>query len=271
VDSALLDGRNVRAYLHDGAERRLEAVRTDRNLQLALLRIASDDEADTNDFPYFELASAPEPRRGQWVWAGGNPFKVASGAEPISFARGVLSGATRLDGIRGTADFPYRGDVLVIDAITSTPGYAGGPLVDADGRLLGMIGRMVESRMTHTMVNYAVPVGVLADFIATATSPADSAAAAMQAASPGYHGIKFFELGYRANPVYVERVRRGSPAARAGLRKDDLIIGANGQPVPNLAALERILSDLPAGDALELTVMRDKDIHKFTIVLEEAP
>jgi len=271
VDSGLLDGRNVRAYLPDGTPCRLAPVRADHDRQLALLRMVADDDTNTSGCAWFDLDAAADPVRGTTVWASGNPFKVAAGAEPVSFARGVLAGTTRLDATRGTQDFPYRGEVLVIDAITSTPGFAGGPLVDADGRLLGMIGRMVEARMTHTMLNYAVPARVLADFVRSATDRAAVSAATAQPPRTAYHGIKFFELGYQANPVYVERVRRDSPAARAGIRKDDLIIGADGKPVPKLEALERIIADFLPGDTLELTVLRGDEVRKFSIVLEEEP
>ncbi|HRX86165.1 MAG TPA: trypsin-like peptidase domain-containing protein [Phycisphaerae bacterium] len=271
VDSALLDGRHVRAYLNDGSVRGVQSVRADHDQQLALLQLVAEGESP-GKYPYFDLSGDQPPApRGESVWAGGNPFKVASGAEPISFARGTLSTTTRLDATRGTQDLPYRGRVLVIDAITSTPGFAGGPLVNAGGRILGMIGRIAEARMTHTMLNYAVPADVLASFLAAATAPAGDAPHDTAARKPGYHGIKFFELGYRENPVYVERVRRGSPAARAGLRTDDLIIGADGKPVPNLETLTRLLDGFGPGDTVTFTVMRKKEIHKFEVTLEEEP
>lgn len=272
VDSALLDGRHVRAYLSDGTARRVEPVFADHQRQLALSRLSPEQGDGEERYAWYDLDDAAAPGRGAWVIAGGNPFKVADGAEPISFARGVIGGVTRIDATRGTQDFPYRGEVVLIDAITSTPGFAGGPLVAADGRLVGMVGRMVESRTTHTMMNYAIPAAVLADFVAAAFDPPRRIAETRDAGDvPAYHGMRFFELGYRSNPVYVERVRRQSPAARAGVRTDDLVIGANGQPVPNLETLERILAGLHPGDTLELTVMRDDAVHKLSILLEEAP
>ncbi|MCB9850446.1 MAG: trypsin-like peptidase domain-containing protein [Phycisphaerales bacterium] len=269
VDSALLDGRRARAYLNDGTAYALEPVQSDRDLQLALLKLVPENDTGRKAFPYFDLQQTGEIKRGQWVLAGGNPFKVAGANEPISVARGVLGGLTRLDATRGTQDFPYHGEVLLLDAITSTPGFAGGALVNESGRLVGMVGRMVESRTTHTVLNYAIPANVVRDFVSHATSPDTSTPATTASGKPVYHGIKFFELGYQSNPVYVERVRRGSPAARAGVRRDDLIIGANGMPVPNLEAIERIIAACKPGDTLELTVMRKDVIHKLSIALEE--
>ncbi len=274
VDSGLLNSPNVRAYLYDGSSRHVDIVHADRDLQLALIQLTPGEFADVDQanakYDCFDLGIAPELSIGQTVFAGGNPFKVADKGEYISLSRGVYCGTTKLDATRGTQDFPYRGDVLIIDAITSAPGFAGGALVDAAGKLVGLVGRGVESRFTHTQLNYAIPNTVLAEFIAGGGSSAPTIA--NQSSKKNievYHGIKFFELGYRSNPVYVERVRRRSPAANAGIRKDDLIIGANGRPIAKLKVLERIIDDCEPGDTLELTVLRGEKVKKIRIELEE--
>lgn len=273
IDSGLLDGASARAVLADGTVRAVEIVSADRQRQLALVRLrAPEGAAVPADYPYFALDDAPTVSPGERVLAAGNPFKVAAGAEPVSVAMGVYCGTTRLDASRGTQDVPYRGEVLLIDAITSTPGFAGGALVNAEGRLLGLIGRSVEARTTFTNLNYAVPREVLRSFVAAAleggTGPATETT---PPPAPVYHGIKFFELGYRTNPVYVERIRRGSPAARAGLRKDDLIIGANNAQITSLAAMEQVLEACRPGDTLDLTVLRGNDVKRISIELEAAP
>ncbi len=276
VDSGLLNSPNVRAHLYDGSPRQVELVHADRNLQLALIQLkvgefAAVSEGKDDKYTCFDLSQTPDLTIGQPVFAGGNPFKVADKGEHISLSRGVYCGTTKLDATRGTQDFPYRGDVLVIDAITSAPGFAGGALVDSAGQLLGLVGRGVESRFTYTQLNYAIPSSVLSEFVANASSPDSNKST--KSATKGrdvYHGIKFFELGYRSNPVYVERVRRGSPAASAGIRKDDLVIGANGRPIAKLSVLERLIDECEPGDVLELTVLRGEKVKKIRIELEEA-
>lgn len=276
VDSIVLDSSRIRAALWDGSLVSAEVVYSDRSQQLALLKLGevlNTLDADTNsarNYPYFDLSQQAEVRQGDWVLAGGNPFKVAAGAEPVSIALGVYGGRIKLDATRLARDFPYRGEVLIIDAITSTPGFPGGALVDLNGALLGMVGRVVQSRATNTNVNHAYPLDVLRRFYRVATDP--QARVAQDAASktrPVYHGMKFFELGYRSNPVYVERVRRGSPARKAGVRKDDLIVQANGRSVPNLETLQRIIDDCSPGDTLQLIVMRNDQVRQITIELEE--
>ena len=281
VDSIVLDSNHIRAYLSDGTLAWASVVYADRSMQLALLKLEAatggargDGESPDEQmpYPYFELDERADPPRGAWVMAAGNPFKVAAGAEPVSVALGVLGGRIKLDATRLTRDFPYRGDVLVIDAVTSTPGFAGGAVVDLAGHLVGMVGRVIQARATNTNLNHAYPVDVLMAFYRRAMDPqarteGDGGAKVAHAV---YHGMKFFELGYRSNPVYVDRVRRGSPARKAGVRKDDLIVQANGHSVPNLKTLERIIGDLKPGDTLQLIVMRKDKAIPINVALEEA-
>ena len=135
-----------------------------------------------------------------------------------------------------------------------------------------MTGRVVQSRQTNTNLNHAYPAAVLKAFYDVAIDPEKRLAQSEPIThTPVYHGMKFFELGYRSNPVYVDRVRRGSPARRAGVRKDDLIVQANGRSIPNLEALNRIIDACKPGDELQLIVMRGENVKQITIQLEEEP
>ncbi|NOX57551.1 MAG: trypsin-like peptidase domain-containing protein, partial [Planctomycetes bacterium] len=134
VDSGLLNSQNVRAQMSDGSQFEVELVQSDHGLQLALLQLKPsniiENEPGTIRYPFVELEHSTRPTIGETVYACGNPFKVAARGEDISFSKGVYCGTTKLDATRGTVDFPYRGDVLVIDAITSTPGFSGGGLIN---------------------------------------------------------------------------------------------------------------------------------------------
>ena len=108
---------------------------------------AAVDDAEVGPFPFFDIAcrrpgdALPAAdgavdcdallQPADWVLAAGNPFKVAEGAEPVSISHGVFSTRTRLDAKRRVREFPYHGDVLVIDAATSNPGSPGSALVIA--------------------------------------------------------------------------------------------------------------------------------------------
>lgn len=263
VNSLLIDARRVRVAGADGVLRDAEVVRRDNERQLALIRLsppAADTKFAAN--PFFELAcdKAGESslRPGDWVVVAGNPFKVAEGAEPVSLAHGVFSARTRLDARRANKEFPYHGDVLIIDAITSNPGAPGSAVVDLDGRFVGLIGREVTSNLTHTHLNYAIPRDVLCEFLnddGTKSKPAEAEASVAQD-----WGIRLTRMGYQKLPAMVERVRRGSIAERAGIRPDDVILSVNGTNVSDPDEYDKRLALMRPGEALDLVVRRGRAI-----------
>ena len=257
--------------------------------------------------------AARELSPGDWVIAAGNAFKVAEGAEPVSITHGVFSTRTRLDARRRVKEFPYRGEVLVIDAITSNPGAPGSAVVDLEGRFVGMIGRVVVSNKTHTHFNYAMPRDVLEQFLGDwrdrmkedglAAAPSEGVRGAERvrginaksSRSPGVgevrdppvppwgregkaadslpksvdYGIRLSRTGYRKVLPFVERVRRKSPAARADLRKDDLILSVNGHSVTDVEQYDASIKALGPGDALDLVIRRQRAILRIIIKPEE--
>lgn len=280
VLSLLIDARQVRAVTADGTHYEAEVVHRDNARQLALLRLNPPDQGgDTanvrgsaNPFTYFDLkcgaADDAALRPGDWVLAAGNPFKVADGAEPVSVVHGVFSARTRLDARRQVKEFPYRGDVLVIDAITSNPGAPGSAVVDVEGRFVGMIGREVVSNLTHTHFNYAVPRDVLCEFFkeATGVTPRDALAEASASKGVVDPGIRLTRTGYRDLPPMVDRVRRGSAAELAGVRQDDLILSLNGKNVANPEEYDERMRSIAAGEGIDLVIRRGRNV--VTIRLE---
>ena len=292
VFSLLIDAQRIRAVTHDGTTYEADVVYRDSARQLALLQLkgrsiagAAGTEAVASPavtfdpFPYFEVPcdtgtgdcpeeAPPCPRLqvGDWVVAAGNPFKVADGAEPVSIAHGVYSARTRLDARRKVKDFPYRGDVLVIDAVTSNPGAPGSALVDLDGNFVGMIGRVVISNRTHTHFNYAIPRDVLIDFMREAAEPvaarpARTARRDAQEQGPVVDvGLRVARAGYRDLPPFVERVRKNSPAEKAGVLKDDLILSINNANVADIREFDERWKTLSPGQPIDLVIRRDRRI-----------
>ncbi|RJP30300.1 MAG: serine protease [Phycisphaerales bacterium] len=292
VESLLIDARSIRAI--DAAGKRYEAaaVYRDPSRQLALLQLRRPGQpvdvpapvTESEDVPatsglqlpaYFDVPAHIDLIGGQWVLAAGNAFRIADGDEPVTVARGVFSTRTRLDARRRLKDYPYRGDVLVIDCITNNPGMPGGALVDLDGRLVGMIGREVQANQTNTHLNYALPADVLSAFLSEARA---AVAAGRHAPAedrergddrPPDLGLRIARTGYRTVLPFVERVIRGTPAARAGLRSDDLILSINGRQISSAEDFDAVVATLRAGDAVDLVIRRDRDIKSIRIEQKE--
>jgi len=253
---------NLRVITPDGETHFAKLVRRSHNLQAALLKI----DAKTPD--YFDLAETSTLEPGDWILGISNCFKVADGAEPLSVNVGVLQLRTPLSARRGVQDFPYNGDVLLIDAITSNPGAAGGAVVGVDGKLAGMIGKVIEGVNTNTRLNYAVPANLLHDFL---TKPEEVVAndANPPNQQPGELGIRLFGLAGRRGPAFVDRVVAGSPAAAAGIKSDDLVISLGGKAIKSSDDFQKAIASIKAGEEVAIIVKRKNDL--VTLQLTAAP
>ena len=254
---SLLATDNLRVSLPDGSVHPARVVRRSQGLQAALLKIDAETPA------FFDLSQKPAAETGDWVLAVSNAFKVADGSEPLSVNVGVVSLRTKLDARRGMQEFPYEGEVFLIDAITSNPGAAGGAVVDLEGHLVGMIGKVIEGKTTNTRLNYAVPHDLLADFLAGKEPPPPAVVAS---GSKGELGIRVFPLGGRKSPAYIDRVVPGSPAAIAGLKADDLVVSLAGEAVHEAGDFQRLAEGLAAGQEVVVEVKRKKELLTFRIV-----
>ncbi len=240
-----------------------QIVRRSQTLQVALLKI----EATTPDF--FDVPEKPVAGKGDWILAISNAFKVADGAEPLSVNIGILSLRTRLDARRGFNDFPYDGDVYLYDAITSNPGAGGGAVVNSEGKLVGMVGRVIEGKTTNTRLNYAVPADMLKKFLAGEEAP-PSTPESTNTATKAELGIRLFGLGGRKSPAYIDRVLPGSAAAGAGLKTDDLVVSIAGQVVRDGGDFKRVADTLRPGVEITIEVKRKSALLSIKLTPGEA-
>ncbi len=261
-----LIGRRINVALPDGSIHRAHVVRTNDDIQAALLQI----DAETPD--YFDVPAESAALPGDWVLALANPFNVADFEEPLSLNLGVVSMRAALDTRRRAQDFDVRGEVLLIDAIVSNPGSAGGAVVGLDGRLVGMVGKLLESQSTNTRLNYAIPADLLRRFLDG--EPVNDAAAADVDPTdtvPGYVGLRLFTLPGRRAPAYIDRVTPGSPAAKAGLRKDDLILVIDGRMVRNIKDYQEIEKTLYADRTYRFMIKRGEEIIEKSLTPARKP
>jgi len=250
-----LSEERVRVLLPDGSRHAAAIVRRSERLQAAVLKI------DASTPEHFRLTSVSPVREGDWVLAVSNAFNVAGPREPLAAGLGIVSLRADLEARHRRQDVPYEGDVLLVDAITSNPGAPGGALVTADGRLAGMIGKIFRSPNTNTRINYAVPVERLHALVAR-PGGGDT-----QEATTGrpYVGIRLFTLSGKRAPAYVDRVDAGSPAAAAGVRKDDLILAVGGKAVRTCEDCQEALAGLVPGRAVGLLLKRGRRILTVSI------
>lgn len=262
TQSLLVAGRNVRAVLANGRQYDASVTRVDDVRKLAELKI------DATDLPHLTPVKTESLQPGETVIAMGNWFKVAEGEEPVSVNRGILSLKTLLDAKRLTQDVEYRGPVLIYDAITANPGAPGGPLLNIDGECIGIVGVVAEAAATNTRLNYALPSEEIIAFLggeaANSTSrPAD----VPKAGGEPYLGIKVSKLGFRHVSAYIERVAIGSPAAEAGIRKEDLIIAINGRRIADVDAYDQAVSEMSPGQLVQFVIKRGSQVLRADVMV----
>lgn len=258
MQGVYLDGTNTRVTMHDGTQYPATVLRRERSLQLALLKI----EAETPE--YFELSDEEVGNKGDWVVALSNAFKVADGVEPMSVNLGIVSLRTSIEARLSPRDVAYRGPLVLIDCITSNPGAGGGAVVTEDRRLVGCIGRVINSSETNTRLNYAVPASTLKAF-AEGTLQLDAGSPAAASNKPADLGVRLFRMSGRRAPAYIDRVVNGTPAYEVGLRPDDLVISLNGERIGSIREFDAIMETIAPGQEVIIIVKRKQQLIRVPI------
>jgi len=112
--------------------------------------------------------------------------------------------------------------------------------------------------LTNTWINYAVPIQVLAKFVTEGKAGKyKPIVKAKPSGGPGgYHGLVLVANVVERTPPYIEEVTPGSPAAKAGLRPDDLIVYVDGEQVLTVTAFKEILAKTRPGTVVKLEIRR---------------
>src|SRR3954466_8508439 len=244
-------GAGGRASFTDGRESRFTVVGADPLSDLAVLR------TEDRDLAAARLGDADELRVGQLVVAIGNPHGYAG-----SVTAGVVSALGRSLPTRGARRAGVVENVIQTDAALN-PGNSGGALVDGRGCVVG-----VNTAVAGVGPGLAVPVteatrAILGTLI-----------------RDGRVRRAYLGIAGRARPVpprvaatvgrrqaiEVVEVVAGSPAERAGLRPEDLIVGLDGEPLTDVGDLQRSMTAEAIGRELALEVVRDGATRALRIV-----
>jgi serine protease Do len=228
----------IRVQLDGGAEYDAEIAGRDPGTDLALVRIRPD-----GDLPFLELGNSDALRVGQWVLAIGNPYGLEH-----TVTAGIVSAKGRVIG-----SGPYD-DFIQTDA-SINPGNSGGPLLDMDGRVVGINTAIVASGQG---IGFAVPIDMARSIIRQLRESGEVTrgwlGVAIQDLTPElaeYYGMD------RKEGVLVTRAFPGDPAAEAGLRPRDIIVGVNDAPVEKTHDLTRIVAAIEVGAEARIDFLRD--------------
>ncbi len=232
-------GPAMKCGLSDGRLYDAVLVGLDPTGDVALVKLLGRD-----DFPSAELADSDAVEVGDFCFAAGNPFLLATDLQP-SISAGIVSGTRRYQFPAGTI-LEYA-DCLQVDAAIN-PGNSGGGLFDAAGRIIGVNGRAsFEKRgRVNVGVGYAISANQLRNFLGL-----------LKGGRLVDHATLGATVATSADGrVVVSDILDSSDAWRRGLRYDDEIVSLAGRSVRTVNAFKNVLGTLPAGWRVPLVYRR---------------
>jgi S1-C subfamily serine protease len=243
-----------RASMADGRELRFEVVGRDPLSDLAVIRSSGADLEPVS------LGNADRLRVGQLVVAVGNPMGLAG-----SVTAGVVSALGRSFPTSDGRASRLVENVIQTDAALN-PGNSGGALVDGHGRMVG-----VSTAVAGVGLGLAVPINDTTRQIVATLMREGRFRRAFIGIAGGRRPLppRVAAAIGRTAGVEVVQVVRGSPAARAGLRNEDLIIDVDGTPVEDAGDLQRLMVGERIGRQVTVRAFRGGELLELDVVPAE--
>jgi serine protease Do len=247
---------SVEIQLKDGRKFVSRDIKADPKTDLAIIRLDAKD-----NLPYLELGDSDAMEIGDRVLAVGAPFGLTG-----TVTHGIISAKGR----NGLNMNMYE-DFVQTDAAIN-PGNSGGPLVNLEGKVVGInsaiksrsggfqgVGLAVASNLAKSVVPQLLKDGTV---------------------KRGYLGVQIKDLDPEIAPrlglkdqsgVVIAAVHENTPAAKAGLKDGDVLTSLAGKPIKDGRELQRMVAGLPLGKPVEVTVVRDGKPVMLQVVIEEQP
>jgi serine protease Do len=252
---------HVTVVLLDGREYTAEVIGSDPDTDVAVIRV----EAERGEtLPLIELGDSDHLRVGDWVLALGNPHGLT-----FTATAGIVSAIGRNIGIlQRSSDTPVESFIQTDAAIN--PGNSGGPLVDLNGRVIG-INTAIQSRTGEWAgAGFAVPISL-------ARKVAEDLVQYGVVHRPRL-GIQIEDVNAADAEVYrlpavtgaeIVSVVPGTPADRAGLQLGDVIVALNDNQIHTVAELQSRLARFQPGDRVQVGYIRYGTRAEATVQLGE--
>ncbi len=267
------------AHVVNGADRVVVTLKDGRSFDAIVegvdevtdLAVVKIDDTDDDELPVATLGDSDQIQVGDWAIAVGNPLGLDN-----TVTLGIISTLKRSSNAVGIPG--KRLEFIQTDAAIN-PGNSGGPLVNQQGEVIGI---NTAIRADAMGIGFAIPINKAKDI-------KDRLARGEAIAHP-YIGVQIAnltpDLAQRNNAdinsgiylpevdgVLVIRVLEGTPAAEAGLRRGDVILEVNGDPIRSADALQLKVENTRIGDTLELKIQRGErslTLRVKTAELQEA-
>jgi serine protease Do len=253
TNNHVVDGaQEVSVTMADTQVYKAQVVGRDPKTDLAVLKI------NTNaSLPVAPMGNSTDLKVGEWVVAIGNPFGLGH-----TVTAGIVSAKGRVIGAG-----PYD-DFIQTDAPIN-PGNSGGPLFNMNGEMVGINTAIVASGQG---IGFAIPVDMakplIPQLVKTGAVTRGYLGVSIQSVTPEL--AKAMKLEEHQGAL-VSEVTAGSPAAKAGLRQGDVIVGFNDATVKDSRDLPAVVAKTPVGEQATITLQRDGKTQKVPVTVGKLP
>ncbi len=242
-----------------------EIVGLDQATDLAVIKIQVPKNEKITVLP---LGNSSTLEIGEWAIAIGNPFGDSGLDRTVTV--GVISALGRA-GMNFGNNSPIFQDYVQTDAAIN-PGNSGGPLLDIDGKVIGINAAITSTSGGNVGIGFAIPID-LAKKVSEDILEYGYVRRAYLGIMPQEinEDLKInFDLNELAG-VLVTNVEPDTPASRAGLKKGDIIKALNGTKIHNIHKFRTEIAHSPIDSPIDISIIRDKKNKVITATLSEHP
>ncbi|MBI3127945.1 MAG: DegQ family serine endoprotease [Candidatus Tectomicrobia bacterium] len=246
----------ITVILDNRKRRKATVVGRDPLTDLALLKV---EKRPGDNFVPVALGDSDKLRVGEWVMAIGNPFGLSHTVTAgIVSAKGRMIGAGRFD------------DFIQTDA-SINPGNSGGPLFNLQGQVVGINTAIFSRAGGNIGIGFAIPAN-MAKTIVPQLRKGSVVRGFLGVSIQSVNETMAKSLGLKEQRgAIVASVVDDSPAAKAGIRRGDVITSLNEQKIEKARDLSRIAADLKPGTAVRVAVLRAGKPLALTVTMGRMP
>lgn len=264
--------QDISAQLYGGEKSKVEIVGVDYYTDVAVLKL----KGFTGKLSKVDLGSSEKLRIGQRTFVIGNPYGLG-----VGLSAGILSG---LDRMPSSINFTEPRIALLQTTAPLNPGDSGGPLLNSDGKVIGVTTSILEGTQN---IGFAIPINLVKDIVLELKT-----AGSVRRPWLGVAG-KFITEEIRdlfvlplTNGMLIETVVPDSPATEAGLRAGTIDVVVSGQPwlmggdiltavrgtrVSTVQEFGAVLKELEIGQTIDIEFIRDRERLKTLLTVQERP
>jgi len=236
-----------------------KVIATDPATDIALIKVSE------KDLPYMEFGNSDDTRLGQWVLAVGYPLSLEA-----TVTAGIVSAKGRAIGVNHQTQGAIESYIQTDAAVN--PGNSGGALVNTSGQLIGINSAIASPTGSYAGYSYAIPSNIVQKAVKDMIKYGSVQRAYMGIGyvdSKSLSPEKLSELGLdKTAGVYVLNVMDNGGAAKAGLKKGDIITQINGVAVNTEPQLQEQIARYHPGDNISVSYLRNGTTHVASVELK---